>query len=533
MSKLVTGIELDEKYWKIASVEGSKSQGYRVVFQKKIEDPPFTLSQLMNPDLEDAVFRENLFRWGEKLGEEAGEVLYSGEVVLGLPHEFMSIRLLEVPFSQRARIDRVLPFEAEAAIPFDTEDLVFDHLPLITAESGTKVLAAGLDRDIMAGLLANLKELGIDPPVVTPSALTLQGLLDLAGEEVLDGRTGFLNIGSLTSSLSVSEAGKSVFAMTVRSGMWKLKNGAPESGEEKGEGEEKEKEALPEYEVIPTGMAAEKLAPHLLRAFHYLEGFTPFDGGCPPPIKRLVLVGEGSESDELAGLLAEHLEMEVTRFTLPPSPEGEAQEDGASVAPALALALSRLEARKRAAMNFRKQEFSYRPERKEIMRKSVLPAVLVVLIMIVFGVRSTVRGAGETVEIQKIESQMETTFKKYFPEEPIIDPPRQVSSMIEQAKKKRPLYQDLANLTPLVYLAGISSSIPNDYDVVIESFSYKDNGERVEIKGKSSKLEEANEIVKKLSEVPVFDKVTLDNNTKIRDDEYSFNIKIEHKKEQK
>ncbi len=104
---------------------------------------------------------------------EQSAVWAGAKIVLAIPGRFFSQRVLTLPFADRKRVEKALPFEVEDIIPFDLEDVVLDHLVLGSAgvgkESETQVLCMMLPKAVLRQHLDLLAGAGIDPQAVVPS----------------------------------------------------------------------------------------------------------------------------------------------------------------------------------------------------------------------------------------------------------------------------------------------------------------------------------------------------------------------------
>ena len=76
----------------------------------------------------------------------------SGEVTpyLAVPGDQLSLRVLELPFSDSRKIDQVVGYELEGQIVHAIEDVVFDHLVVGQRPEGATVMAAAARREDLA-----------------------------------------------------------------------------------------------------------------------------------------------------------------------------------------------------------------------------------------------------------------------------------------------------------------------------------------------------------------------------------------------
>jgi general secretion pathway protein L len=92
---------------------------------------------------------------------------------VALPGTQVASHLVTLPFTDARRIEQVLPGEVEGAIPFDLEEVVWDHAVLSQANGRTEVLVGVVRKTVLQQALASLAEAGIDPRLVTFAPLAL------------------------------------------------------------------------------------------------------------------------------------------------------------------------------------------------------------------------------------------------------------------------------------------------------------------------------------------------------------------------
>lgn len=125
--------------------------------------------------------REQRAAAGEhELGEALRELAPpedDSRIVLSLPLAHLFSREIELPIRERRKLREVLPLELRGETVLETEELVFDGVPLADG----KVLAVWGRRKELASLIATATSAGFEPEVVTAAPLCWQQLLP-AGE---------------------------------------------------------------------------------------------------------------------------------------------------------------------------------------------------------------------------------------------------------------------------------------------------------------------------------------------------------------
>lgn len=105
------------------------------------------------------------------------------KIVSSIPGHLFTQRTLTLPFADRKRVEKALPFEVEDLVPFDLGDVVLDHLVLgsVTAkkETETRVLCMMLPKTVLRRHLDLLAGAGIDPQVIVPSYAGLRAIANM------------------------------------------------------------------------------------------------------------------------------------------------------------------------------------------------------------------------------------------------------------------------------------------------------------------------------------------------------------------
>ena len=95
------------------------------------------------------------------------------KIISSIPGHLFTQRTLTLPFADRKRIEKALPFEVEDAVPFDLGDVVLDHLMLGSTvgkkDAASQVLCMMLPKTVLRQHLDLLSSAGLDPQVIVPS----------------------------------------------------------------------------------------------------------------------------------------------------------------------------------------------------------------------------------------------------------------------------------------------------------------------------------------------------------------------------
>ena len=105
--------------------------------------------------------------------------------IASFPADRISYRNIQVPFKEQKKIRRILPFELEATLPFQVEDIVIDFsaVKLPDNKDRTDIVAVAVEKSGLKSYLKTLASFNIEPEIVSfggcPAALCLAKLADI------------------------------------------------------------------------------------------------------------------------------------------------------------------------------------------------------------------------------------------------------------------------------------------------------------------------------------------------------------------
>lgn len=92
-------------------------------------------------------------------------------LVLGIPATMCSFRFMELPFTSRKKIEKVLPFEVEDLVPFSSEEVIIDYQPIAVKKNSTEILAAMVPVVNYENYLYSFSEKHVESDVVMPDVV--------------------------------------------------------------------------------------------------------------------------------------------------------------------------------------------------------------------------------------------------------------------------------------------------------------------------------------------------------------------------
>ncbi|MFW5989513.1 MAG: type II secretion system protein GspL [Desulfosudaceae bacterium] len=111
----------------------------------------------------------------------AGRTDLSGAAcIASLPDSYVTYRTVHLPFAERKKIDKVIPFELAPLLPYSVSEMMIDFC--VAGEPASEkgqatVLAGAVPRSRLREYLADLTGLGLDPDIVVPRGFTVAAVM--------------------------------------------------------------------------------------------------------------------------------------------------------------------------------------------------------------------------------------------------------------------------------------------------------------------------------------------------------------------
>lgn len=407
--------------------------------------------------------------------------------------ELFSFRNLSLPFTDRKKIEQVLPFELEDRLPIEMKSMIVDFAVVREEAQGAEVLAAILNRQFLTDRLAELAARGIHP-----DAVDISGLAVGAGIAAADGgpaRFVVLDVGTGWATVFVFVDGRVALIRSLA-----VPNGA--GGQDGG------------AEKFLLGVRQTLLASRLV------------DLGRPDfPLYRTGLSWPEQQ------VVAETLAVELRTFELYPRRfvrfRDEVRGGYRPEVMERALAAAVTGARGRG-FNFRKDEFKKRRTPQEYRRLLVRIAVpLAVLFLALIGYL-TYDYQNLLAEQDRLRGQINEVFRETVPEvATIVNPIQQLQAINNQIKATyKPGGKDRPGFTVIDLLAELSSRIPANYKVKVVRLVA--DADTVRLKAVTGDFNTVDNIQKELGKSPYFKEVVISSaNQSTKGDEVNFELRLD------
>jgi general secretion pathway protein L len=455
----------------------------------------------------------------------AANALGDAEIVCALPGHLASTRRLTLPFTDPRKVQRTLPFEVEAQIPYGIEEILLDYQVIETAPSRTEILVGLARRELIAKHLETLEAGGVDPRILELDATALANAASFLGAG-----SGFLflvDVGHAKTCLCALREGNLHSVRTIPIGGRSFTSALGEDLRvDAAEGERRKHAAGLDLMGART--------PAFSRAIDRLVNEIDRTLTAPENVRvgraeRIVLFGGSARMRGLRELLAERLNVTVDAPKLPNDPRflWRPGPDDATVLPAaLGLALRGMTRSPVSRLNLRREEFVYRRD-FQVLRRRFLPTLAIagaLFLLILVNVVTIIMKNRH--DIAQLDRRIEAIFHETHPGVTrVVDPTAQMKAGLRDMERRAQalgLYG--GNITALDVLKEISTRVPRDVDVTVSDLSIDED--RIRIHGTTGSFELVDKLKEDLQKVPFFTEVNVAEVKSDRGGGKSFNLTI-------
>ena len=531
MAHTVCGIDLGAYSVKLAFFEA----GFRATTLRGLEEIPVPAGEALLIERQLAALREGLSR-------APGEVT----PYLAVPGDQLSVRVLELPFSDPRKIDQVVGYELEGQIVSAIEDVVFDHLIADEKSEGTTVLAAAARREELAAFLAAAETQGIYPRALFAAPVIYRTLFSgpPAGEEPQATCQALLDFGHERTNVCILHRGNAIYARTIRRGgaqltaaIAKAFNADPARAEQAKRGEA----FLAGPGRVPNTPLLVKLDATLREALvptirELRQTLASFAASSKLEVDALLVVGGGGRLGGLLPFLEAELGIPARHPAVrpviesggrPPARDPAGLEEAApdSEVQTLAGAIALAGARGSREIDFRRGPFVYRANFSIVRQKAAHLVGLALALVAVVAIDLGAKSGSLTDERKALDKELATQTQELFGK------PRDDAENVTELLR-RGFREELAPLpkaTAFDLLDQISRKVPPADKVKLDVAELEIRPKKAFIKGTADTAAAVDEIATKLKEIDCFEEVTKGAITEVSGGAKQFTLTITSK----
>lgn len=416
--------------------------------------------------------------------------------IASFPDDWISHRIITMPFADRKKINRIITYEIEPLLPFALEDIIVDFQPVAssqTRESGIDFFAAVASRTRLKDFIEKVNTLGLEPEVITSRGFAVASVLSAYKDAgiFVNGDDQRLFVGGFT-------GGKVRFVNSLAA--------------------RRQNDNHPQAVVDALN--------HILIADEerQLVDFKPDTVYVADHLYHLAGMREALESS--LGIAVERMDIAGVSGLLSSGCSDDIGAGGGGFDVALCLAL--LKRVKRPFINFRKDELAvtgkWRQYSDVIIRTGLIAALVIIIGL--FSFYYDVKSYRE--RIAEIDARIAGVFKESFPEIPLIDDPlRQMRVELDRLKGKSGLSPEMDRKAYCIdILNDISRFAPSESDVVIERLVA--GPDDVVLSGSTDSFNAVDALKSELGQSVLFGKIDISSATMNKiDKRVSFKLRLE------
>jgi general secretion pathway protein L len=476
---------------------------------------------------------------------------------LAVPGDQLSVRLMQLPFTDARKVDQVVGYELEGQIVHPLEDVVFDHLVVGESAEGSSVLAVAAKRTDIAALIAANEAKGTHPralyaaPVVyrtlVPSTSSTVALVEEGGEEPPPPCRVVLDLGHVRTNVCFVRNGETLFARTILRGGAQLTQAIATAFEADLDRAEQAKRSdaalLPVGVPAPTPLAGkldavlrEALAPFMRELRQTLASFR---GTARADVDALLVTGGTGRLRGLLPFLEAELGVPARFLAIRPALAGAnevaAGDEAAfevnggasdeSESHALAAAIALAASRGSKEIDFRRGPFVYRASFSVLRQRAGHIAGLVAAILLAVSIDVGAKLSSLGDEKKQLDKQLKTATTELFGQ------PRADAPEVAQLLKKG-FREDLAPLpkaTAYDLLDQISRRAPAADHVKLDILELDIRPKKTFIKGTVDSATAVDEMANKFKDIECFEEITKGAITEVSGGAKQFTLNITSK----
>ena len=469
---------------------------------------------------------------------------------LAVPGDQLSVRLMNLPFTDARKIEQVVGYELEGLIVHALDDVVFDHLVVGETAEGSSVLAVAAKRDDIAALIAANEAKGTHPRALYGASVVYRTLLPPSPPVVVEEGAEVppvpcrvvLDFGHLRTNVCFVRDGETLYGRTILRGGQQLTQAIAKAFEADFERSEQAKRGeaalLPAGTVGATPLAVkldavlrEALAPFVRELRQTLASFR---GAARADVDGLLVTGGTGRLRGLLPFLEAELGVPAHFLAVRPALAGDAvglEDDTADFAAAtseeseshaLAAAIALAASRGSKEIDFRRGPFVYRASFSALRQRAWHLAGLAATILLAASIDVGAKLSSLGAEKKELDKQLKTTTQELFGQ------PRSDAREVAELLKKG-FREDLAPLpkaTAFDLLDQISRRAPPADHVKLDILELEIRPKKTFIKGTVDSAAAVDEMAGRFKDIECFDEVTKGAITEVSGGAKQFTLNI-------
>jgi general secretion pathway protein L len=475
----------------------------------------------------------------QALTELFGEGRIGGDTVItSIPGHQVSARIIKLPFADRKKMDKIIPFEVEGYTPFNIEEMVVSYHIIKVEEEGAQVLALLVKKDVVRDHLETLERAKIWPKIVDLDVLSLYSIssLILGG---IEGPFSLADMGASKTSICIVNGGHLSMIRSFPIGGEAITGAIQREFDISHEEAEqvktshgimletkgKSKEEIRFSECIESAISP--LVREIKQTFH------SFEADHHQKVRRIFLCGGTSALGDLIPYLSRELKVEAEPLNVLEAPFNKLSTKRfppGLIPHGLGLGLRGVGNGSFSQVNFRRDEFAFRSEIKEVKGKILSAGICLLILLLLVSFDFYLKFDMKQRHDEDLSGQIRKVFTNTLPEvKHIVKEVQQMRTKVEELRRDPLLFSEagVEGMFVLDLMREVTLRIPEDVRVDIRDLAI--NKGRVAITGETDSFEAVDKIKAGLQKFAGFKRVALTHakvGTKGDKVEFKFSISI-------
>jgi type IV pilus assembly protein PilM len=467
----------------------------------------------------------------QRLLERRG--LTNETVMCSLPPGLASTVELEMPFDQPKKIEAILPFQLEEAIPLDLDEVVYDYQILKKNEDNTSTIVCAYVRESdLAALIEALESVQIDPKRISLGPLTFSNLYEhLIGAEAQES-VALLDVGHQHTELTIFENGVPRIVRDISTGGCDVSAHVATVLQVSFDDAERAKctdglvaladdTDMDDRQVLMNRTCQMALKPLITEIKRSVASYEMQSGR---PVQAIYCTGGGSKLHGFVGYVGETtriparqlnpLDVHFSRLSANP------ETQGPLITKSMALSVQAFAQKHRNQVNLRQGDYSYTGD-FGFMRGRIITVTLAILLMVAMGAMVAVtKKRVLEAENSRLRGEVAVLSQEILgsDNEDVDVLLNTVSADREAADRGIPEYSALR------LLAEISEAVSQDIKVDLDRIELDVERKNLTIRGKTGSTSDVDNIVRSLRQNRCFRQTEINRNEKSMDDRRRFRI---------
>ena len=446
-------------------------------------------------------------------------LLKADQTIASVPGNNVSMKIVSMPFKEKKKIERTIGFEIESYIPFDLDEILFDYQIISSSKEKSDILVGIVRKEFFSSYFDLFRKGAVDPRTIEIDSLSLSNLANLLFKDKEED-IAIIDIGHKKTNVCVVGKGVPQFTRTIIGGGYNITNRIEKAYNISFEQAEelKQKKGYLRIEMSDDAGDDEKDLVNTIKLAvdpivnELMQTIRSYESSSKRKVKEIYFCGGTYRLRNLPQYISavlgiksyplKYLEGEYNKL--------ENVHGKASIIPqSFALALSGINHFRRSKINFRKEEFAYRKDIKDI-RGSVIKYLIMIFAILVLALINSITNYSINKErVDDIHQAIRKTFYQVVPEmkKQSIAPKKVITILNGRITKAKEVTDSLGKggLSKLDILKEVSARIPTNIKVDVKELNIGEN--KVKISGTIDSIESVDKIITNLQEFTQFENV--------------------------